>query len=243
VIKNTFFSGAAQITSEQCPLSKDQFYYVGYPGLDRKSLEFLNPIYDGNAKRKLRCLFIIRKFVRNNRDDWVFDYEEFMQIAWATIDSLRKTGIEITLVVKPHPSNDFKEVEDVLFLLGYDDFEITYESIYEVIPQCDFVISISSTVMLIPAIYGLPVIFLNSSVKKTWERWKPMKDLFSDLQFYVEDLKDLDDTVNKVVSALEDGISLKNLTEKDVQHFREFIPDDSLDLCMGRLNSLQLFTK
>jgi hypothetical protein len=233
-----WYSFSKEITSERYPLSKDQFHYVGYPGLDREWLDSLSPIYDGNAKRRLRCLFIIRKFVRNNRDDWVFDYEEFMQIARATIDSLRKTGIEITLVVKPHPSNDFKEVEDVLSLLEYDDFEITYESIYQVIAQCDFVISISSTVMLIPVIYGLPVIFLNSSVKETFERWKPMKDLFSNLQFYVEDLKDLDDMVNKVVSALRNGISLENLTKKDIQHFREFFPDGSLDLCMKHLNSL-----
>ena len=233
-----WYSFSKEITAERYPLSKDQFCYVGYPGLDREWLESLDSTYGGNTKRRLKCLFIIRKFVRNNRDDWVFDYEEFMQIARATIDSLRKTGLEITLVVKPHPSNDFKEVEDVLSLLGYDDFEITYESIYQVIGRCDFVISISSTVMLIPAIYGLPVIFLNSSVKETFERWEPMKDLFSDLQFYVEDLRDLNDTVNKVASALKNGISLEDFTRKDVQHFREFFPDGSLDLCMKRVNSL-----
>ena len=173
--------------------------------------------------------------MKNNKDDWVFDYEEFMQIARAVIRALRKTKLDITLVVKPHPSNDFKEVENVLRLLDYDNFQITYESIYQVLPQCDFAISISSTVMLVPAIYGLPTIFLNSSVKDTFERWAPMKDLFSGLQFYVEDLDHLDRTVDHVVSVLKKGMSLQEHIEKDVQHFRTFYPDGSLDLCMKRL--------
>jgi hypothetical protein len=94
--------------------------------------------------------------------------------------------------------------------------------IYHVIPQSDFVISISSTVMLIPAIYGLPVMFLNSSVKKTFKRWEPMKELFSNLQFYIKDLKDLYDMVNKIATALIKGINLEEFTIKEVQHFRFF---------------------
>jgi hypothetical protein len=68
------------------------------------------------------------------------------------------------------------------------------------------------------------------------ERWEPMKDLFSDLRSYVEDLKDLNDRVNKVASSLKNGISLEDFTKKDVKHFREFFPDGSLDLCVKRLN-------
>jgi len=70
------------------------------------------------------------------------------------------------------------------------------------------------------------------------ELWEPIKDLFSDLKFYVEDLKDLNDTVNKVALALKNGISLEDFTKKDVQHFREFFPDGSLDLCVKRLNCI-----
>lgn len=233
-----WYSFSSEITPERYPDVSDQFYYVGYPGLDREWLDSLKSAYGKKAGDALKCLFIIRKFVKNNQDDWVFDYEEFMQIARVTVDALRKTGLDITLIVKPHPSNDFKEVENVFRHLDYDNVEITYESIYQVIPQCDFAISISSTVMLVPAIYGLPTIFLNSSVKDTFERWEPMRDLFSGLQFYVEDLGGLNRTVDRVVSALKKQMGLEEDVEKDIQHFRTFYPDGSLDLCMRRLGCI-----
>lgn len=237
-----WYSFSREVTPERYSDVADQFFYVGYPGLDKEWLEFLKPALSRKGDGTLRCLFIIRKFVKNNRDDWVFDYEEFMQIARAVIHALRKTKMDITLVVKPHPSNDFNEVEKVLRHLDYDNFEVTYESIYEVIPQCDFAISISSTVMLVPAVYGLPTIFLNSSVKDTFERWTPMRDLFSGLQFYVEDLGHLDRMVDRVVSALKEGMSLQKHVEEDVQHFRTFYPDGSLDLCLKRLGCMRRVT-
>ncbi len=232
-----WYSFSQEFVAERYPDIKDQCHYVGYTGLDS---EWLNYLAADNDKRenKLKCLFIIRKFVRNNSDDWVFDHDEFMPIARAVVDSLKKTGLEITLVVKPHPSNDFEKVKNVFSRLGYDNLEVTYESIYEVMGNCDFAISISSTVMLVPAVYGMPVIFLNSSVKDTFERWEPMKDLFGDLEFYVESLNDLNSTVSKVVSGLQNEAEIENLIKNDVHHFRKFFPDGSADLCLKRLGEI-----
>lgn len=92
----------------------------------------------------------------------------------------------------------------------------------------------------IPAVYGIPVILLNSSVKGLFEQWSVMKELFVGLQFYVDDLSKLQDMVDRIVASFDnsENSSIKGLIEKDINHFRQYFPDNSLKLCMDNLKGL-----
>ncbi|GAJ00422.1 unnamed protein product, partial [marine sediment metagenome] len=164
-------------TWEKVPGKKPQFAYVGYPGLDTEWLEKLtsddHPHLTGKprasrSEEPLRCLFVVRQFLTKGQTrkpvlhDFVYDYDEFLYYLNLVGTALKNAGVDIELIVKPHPSNDFQTLKDVFSESGIPNWRITHEPTYALLSVCDFVISLYSTVLLIPAMAGIPVVLLNS---------------------------------------------------------------------------------
>lgn len=234
-----WYSFIEEETKELAPTQKEKFHYVGYPGLDEEWLNTRRVKGCSASKSVMTCLLIIRKFVSSNKDLWVFDDKEFKRLMAGIKDTFEKRDMEIRTIIKPHPSNDIDEVRRCFDLLGWKNYEITLEPIYAILDRCDFAVSVPSTVSLVPAMYGMPVIFLESSVKKTFEKWEPIKRLYCNLQFCAHNQVDISTVVGEVIAGIKknDG-NLKNKILKEKEYFRSFFPDESIELIMKSLQQI-----
>lgn len=229
-------------TVARYPALSSQMRYVGYTGLDSEWFDYVRQRYpdprrqtvDGRAP--LRCLFIIRKFLPK-AEYAVFDEREFRSIVDAVVGGLRRSGRDIRLVVKGHPSNDLDRVRAIFDASGYANWELTREPIYLEITRADFVVSVPSTSTLVPAMHGLPVIFLNCSVlDQFYEAWPFMRTLLSGLEFHVERLAEFDAVLGRVLERVQSGSRVSD--GEDLRHFRQFYPDGSLQVCMEHVETL-----
>jgi hypothetical protein len=191
---------------------------------------------DGN--KQLRCLFIARRFVINEPDDGSSDYmylEEMLDILNSLIGCFKKFDLKIELVIKPHPQNDFNSIKKMMNCIDYSEWSITYEPIYQEIVKNDFFVSVPSGITLIPALYGKPVVLINCSVKKLFERWNITKEIFAGAQFYASDLMKLGDTVNTAIDCLKEN---KNKVKKEREYYRKFFANKSLDKCLESFSKI-----
>jgi hypothetical protein len=224
---------------ERLPEKRDRFAYVGYPGLDTAWLDTLaaRRAEDG----PLRCLFIIRKFLAREQqrpaghDAYVFDHDEFLRYVRLVAAALSRSDAEIELVVKPHPSNDFRRLRAVFERSGIPRWRITHEPIYAASPRCDLVVSLYSTTLLIPAMAGVPTVLLHSRIQDEIHQWPEMRRLYTGLRFYLEDPDELPDRFGEVVEAARKRRSRPDAPGPDTAHLREFYPDGAAARCMGRM--------
>lgn len=234
-------------TWEVVPQRREQFRRVGYPGLDAEWLAWLRgngaaatgePALSVGAGRPLRCLFIIRKFLRPGKkrpaghDAYIFENEEFARYLRLVREAIAGCGREVELVLKPHPSNDYLSCRRELEASGIARWRITHESVYAEVPRCDLVISLYSTTLLIPAMAGIPVILLHSRIQDEIHQWAEMKELYAGLRYYLAEPERLPETMREVVKALDRG---EAPVDADVRHLREFYPDGALHRCLERL--------
>lgn len=235
-----WYSFKEELTPKDYPELKNQFFYTGYPGLDSEWYEYLRKRNKSN-KKGLKCLFIARRFVPEVPNDGTSDYileKEFLEMINATIDSLKKTGENIELVIKPHPQNDYKSIENIMRQTDYENWRVTYETIYEEIADTDFVVSIHSGIVTVPYVFGIPVILLNSTAKGLFEKWGVIKEMFADVQFYVDDLKKMPIVLGNVVMHLlgQNGDELlESKVGEDIKKIRNYFVDDSLGRVLNRL--------
>jgi len=230
---------------EKLPERKDQFVYVGYPGLDSEWLAWVQAGAGAGHARPdgpLRCLFIIRKFFDKGErrppghDAYAFDYEEFTRYVRLVAEALRRSDREVELVVKPHPSNELRPLERVLRESGIPRWSIARDSIYAEVPRCDLVVSLYSTTLLIPAMAGIPVVLLHSRIQDEIHRWDEMKQLYTGLRFYLENPEDLPERLGEVVDlARERRRAPDAFVGPDVEHLRSFYPDGAAQRCLERL--------
>ena len=227
------------------PDQKDQFAYIGYPGLDSRWLTWLQSRHDATKRRAdgpLRCLFIIRKFLNKGQprppghDAYIFDYEEFAYYLSLVSTAFQSSDVEIELVVKPHPSNDFEMLREILAGFHIPRWRIFEDPIYAALPGCDFVISLYSTTLLIPAMVGIPVVLLHSRIQDEIHQWAEMKQMYSGLRFYLENPEDLPNQLKEVI----DLVRYRRRGEtpawdQDVRHLRAFYPDGASLRAMKRL--------
>ncbi len=236
------------------PEKKSQFVYVGYPGLDSEWLAWLqsddNPVksrrqHRSDPSKPLQCLFIIRKFLEEGQsrppghDAYIFDHKEFVYYLDLVGDALRQADADIELIVKPHPSNDFPSVSRVFQASRIPRWRIAHDSIYEILPCCDFVISLYSTTLLIPAMAGIPVVVLHSRIQDEIHQWEEMKQLYTGLCFYLDNPDALPDRLNQVVEISrgrnEPGTAAWTT---DIEHLRRFYPDGAMQRCLNRLKGM-----
>ena len=236
---------------EKLPEKKSQFAYVGYPGLDSEWLSF---VQSGNTvKRKsrhrsysarpARCLFVIRNFRRKGQprplhDAYIYGHDEFTYYLNLVRDALRQADVDIELVIKPHPGNDFLSVSAALQKSRIPRWSITHDSIYAELTSCDFVISLYSTTMLIPAMAGIPVILLHSRIQDEIHQWNEMKQLYTGLHFYLENPEDLLSRIKEVLDIVsERRWSGAAVWSRDIEHLRYFYPDGAMQRCLDRLRA------
>lgn len=243
------------------PEKRARFFHAGYPGLDGEWLQWLRAEgrtlvpraradRAGRHGKKIRCLFIIRKFLPSGlerppgHDAYVFLYEQFMyylRLVEKALKAVEATGTETELIVKPHPSNNYPLLRATMKGTDIPSWRITYEPIYAETTDCDLVISLYSTTLLIPAAAGVPVVLLHSPVQDDIHQWKEMRELYSGLSHYLKDPEELPDRLLQIAGELRNldpragaepgGVSWS----ADTAHVRRFYPDGALQRCLQRL--------
>jgi len=236
---------------EKLPDKKSQFSYVGYPGMDSKWLDNFKlgtqPCLTGEPKpspsrHALTCLFIIRRFLpkeqagRPGPDAYIYSYDEFLYYIKLVETAFKNTGIDIELIVKPHPSSDYETLRHVFAESGIANWRISYEPVYALLAVCDFTISLYSTVPLITAMAGIPTVLLNSSTQDMVHQEDIMKQLYTGLHFYLENPEDLPNRLKEVIDIASERKSTGGtVCTEDVEHLRQFYPDGAMQRCLDRL--------
>jgi hypothetical protein len=235
-----------------CPGRESQFAKIGYPGLDSEWMEFLGssrspvPSLPSAAPGRLRCLLILRKFLPEgyprpiNFDPFTLDYDDMLSHLNLVGDALAGRRESVEVVIKPHPSNNFPMLKAILERSTIKHWVISAEPMYPLLPVIDFAISIFSTSMLLPAMYGRPVIVLNSGLQQyVHERWSKLADLYTGLRYYLEDSAQLSPTLDMVCEEVK-TVGRRRLPRKtpDADHLRLFFPDGALSAASKRLDFL-----
>jgi hypothetical protein len=235
-----------------CPGKESQFAKIGYPGLDSEWMEFLGDASSPQAKIQrtgegsIRCLLILRKFLPEGYprplgfDPFTLDYPDMLAHLNIVGDAINGLGADVQVVIKPHPSNNFPMLSAILKRSTIRNWIISPEPMYPLLPVIDFAISIFSTSMLLPAMYGRPVIVLNSGLQRyVHERWTKLEELYTGLKYYVDDSRNLGGVVQDVNRELS-GVGRRRLPREtvDVEHLRRFFPDGALTTALSRLDFL-----
>ena len=237
---------------EKLPEKKLQFAYVGYPGLDSEWLDQFSRNTPQYAKGKtnsphsnepLKCMFVVRRFMAKGQpspEAYIYEYDEFSFYLKLVGTALKVAGIDIELIVKPHPSNDFQALQDIFAESGILNWRITHDPIYASLSEIDFVISLYSTVFFIPAMSGIPVAILNSSTQTVVHQEDIMKQLYTGFRFYLENPEDLSLRLKEIVGIALERRKTGKAWQGDVEHLRYFYPDGATQKCLNQMgiNSL-----
>ena len=226
---------------EMVPTQRDQFRYVGYPGLDSDWLGFLDTRKRTTRRDALRCLFIIRRFTApgGTAGDNVLSYDEFVGLVGEVERAIRQVGAEVELIVKPHPSDrELHRIQEVFSRSGIERWRLTFESIYQSVQEVDLVISVYSTTLLIPAMMGKPTVLLHCSTQDALDRWEEIRELYHGLHYYLENPEDLSVRLREVTGVLRrQSESSVPPWDRDIGHLRHFYPDGAAARCLEAILS------
>lgn len=228
---------------EAVPEKRSQFAYVGYPGLDTEWLSRCTKSNDhlGPGAGRLKCLFIIRKFLGpgesrpKGHDPFIFDHAEFSYYLDLIARAFQQTPADVEVIIKPHPSNNHQIVRKTFSKWPVTHWRIGSDSIYGLLPECDFVISLYSTTLLMPAMIEVPVVLLGSRIQSEIHRWPDMRRLYDGLEYYLEDPEELASRLPEIVEKARQRRVGDAAPGRDIQHIRHFYPDGSLQRCLERL--------
>jgi hypothetical protein len=205
---------------------KDQFFVSGYPGLDSDWLKYCKKDNaDMQDKVVVNLLFIIRRFLPKgvkrtaDTDIFIIDYEEFIKPLRLIKNSILKSNKDIHLIIKPHPANNYRELEKVMKLEGIKSWEISHEPMYGLLSKVDVVCSLASTVLLIPAMANIPTIIFDTSLQqKIHKRWDRLAKLYCGMDFYLDDNSKFQNALNESLGEAV-GCDIKN-------NIRNFFDDE-----------------
>jgi hypothetical protein len=217
---------------------KEQFFVSGYPGLDSDWLQYCGKI-DSESQNKdaINLLFIIRRFLPEgvkrtaDTDIFIIDYEEFIGPLRLIKNSILKSGKNIHLIIKPHPANNYRELESVMKLEGIKSWEISHEPMYGLLSKVNVVCSLASTVLLIPAMANIPTIIFNTKLQKQiHSEWGRLKDLYTNMHFYLNKNNKFQSVFFEIVNNID-----KEYNEKII---RELFEDSSSKNIVNKLNNI-----
>ncbi len=223
------------------PHKKAQFAYVGYPGMDS---DWLNSIRRAQGRRvggSLRCLFIIRNFLREREvrteDTSPFrpDYEEFMYYANLIGSSLRESNEDVEVIVKPHPATDFTALGKALRSSDIERWVISQDAIYSLLPEIDFAVTMYSTVNFVVSMYGIPVLVLHTHAHLIAYCWQKMEDLYTGFRFYTDPAEGMRRNLSEIIDIAKECRRSGRPWLGDVEHLREFYPDGATERAMSDL--------
>lgn len=209
-----------------------QFFYVGYPGLDTKWLNFCRKSKIQKTQKKLINVFYIgRKFLDFKNSNFVtldFNtvYSEIFQINKSFVD----LNLNYKLIFKIHPSGSFYMAQKLLKKLKIHDYEITIKPIYSHLASTDIVLSTYSTSAIIPAMAGIPTLIFKSKVQaEVNSLWKEIDKLYSNMMYFIE--------INQIKKTLNQILNNTN-NFNDIAHLRKYFPDKSIERCNNRIKKI-----
>lgn len=223
---------------DSLPSFKKQFHYIGYPGLDKDWLEKIKREQTRKSKNK-RILFIIRRFTgidsieidSDKTEDFIYNYQEVLGVCLTINDILKKELNNYKVTIKPHPSNDYTSVKKLIKKSKLKHWGITYEPIYDAIGKVDLIISMYSTTHLIPAMAGIPVIIMASSVQTIAEQDPFIKELYRGMQFALNDNLQL----STIIEMLKNDNDISRYILLDKKHIRKYYPDKAIQRSIDRI--------
>lgn len=216
-------------TQEVVPDRPESFIYIGYPGLDSEWMEALRDWGTVQPERPLRALITTRRFYPKGvavpeTEHFVATYEEVEEKVRNAVESLRATGREFDLVIKPHPSASRPHLRELLEDIGVTECEISYEPWYALLPSLDLVISGFTTSLMLPLLFRVPTVIVNSDVQEYVHQWDVLERLYTGCSNFVRKPGDLGATVAAVLEEMESATPAP-CAVADAQHIRSFFPD------------------
>jgi hypothetical protein len=199
----------------QIPERQSQFYVSGYPGLDS---DWLNWCKDGagisRISRKfgepLRCLFIMRRYLPQgsirpkDTDPYILDFDDLYVPLKKMLDVFKSLKIDIRLIIKPHPANNYKILANDLERLEVKSWEISHESIYDLLPRIELAIGVFSTVLLVPAMAGIPSVLLKTKLQDVVNsEWPLIEEMYRGSCFYAENLEEIQPIIKEALESVE----------------------------------------
>jgi hypothetical protein len=235
----------------QLPERKKQFSIVGYPGCDS---EWLRHLLQKDPKdiagienktiagKKKKCLFIIRRYLPigqrrpSSLDPFIVDYNDFSKPLKALTKAINICEDEIELIIKPHPSNNYYALVEDFRKTVIDNWSISYEPIYALLKEVDIVVSLFSTILLVPAIAGIPTIIVNSKLQQHVHRtWDLLREMYTGMRFYVEDVEQLPKIFCDILAEIKNNGNEK-VVSHDINHLRYYFPDGAIAHSLERIN-------
>ena len=223
---------------------REGFRYVGYPGVDGA---WLGRFRTGRprAGTPLRVLVLLRAFLPLGRkvvaaDDpayhseaYLLEHEELQAILRQIADAVAAAAPDAEILFKPHPSTDFVAFAAEAAAAGIRRWSLTGAPIYPLLGQVDAVVSLYSTILLVPAAAGVPTLLVHSRTMDYVAQWPALRDLYQGLRLYVADPdRQLSRLTSEVLAAIADGEQwLTEACAADQAHIRAFFPDDATTRC------------
>jgi len=228
-------------------LDSRRFRTVGYPGLDSAWLNWLGSFHSGagRSRKTLRLLFIIRAYSgrwsgraeEQSPDPFILSEPEFRSYIRLLRDAIRLLGERVVVTVKPHPSNNFRTLSMIFAEEGVKDWRVSYEPIYAEVSSTDLVVALYSTILLVPAMMGIPTALLQTPTQEFVNQWEPLERLYKGMPFYLSEPAYLVSVLPEMVAiARARRAGERQITsEKQVEHLRTFFPDGAIETCLERI--------
>lgn len=226
------------------PERKTQFHLTGYPGLDSKWLSWCRDgMGRGSNVRKsnetLNCLFVMRRYLPMGEvrphgvDPYIVNFEDFYENLKSVLEAFEKLGLNIKLILKPHPANNYKILAADLERMGVKNWEISHESIYSILSHVDLVIGIFSTVLLIPAMAGIPTVLIRTNLQNiVHSEWPLLKEIYAGMPYYVDDINKLPEILDLAVRSLDTASN-----DSEIRRLRSYYEDYSSEYISKRILS------
>ena len=183
----------------------NQYFHSGHPGLDQEwldSLEIKNLPND-----RLTCLFIARKFLNkgiirpDGMDQFTLNYDEMLNFINNLGDALLKLNNHIELIIKPHPSNNFHVLNQLMHESRCKNWKLSSEPIYALLGGANFAVSVFSTTLPIISAFGLPVVLLDSDLQKyVHERWPLLEKIYGNYKLKLNNNCDLGKVIKELLA-------------------------------------------
>jgi hypothetical protein len=102
---------------------------------------------------------------------------------------------------------------------------------YPLLSEVDLVVGLFSTVLLIPAMAGIPTVLIRTGLQDiVHSQWPLLEELYARLSYYVPDIEKLTPTLDRVLAQVDSGRG-----NDDESHLRHFFQDYAINEVLNRL--------
>jgi len=153
-------------------------------------------------------------------------------------EGIRRVDEDIELIVKPHPVNNYKVLAGDFEKAGIKYWSISHEPVYALMEEVDIVVSLFSTILLVPAMAGIPTIVAKTRLQEHVHKgWGLLEKMYTGMQFYLENVDKLPETFCSVLGMVNSGDSEK-CCQDDINHLRYYFPDGATTCSLERIEML-----